>query len=118
MTLPLKRAIILRALQIISARTRRARETEAVDKDGKPCDPCAPEAVRFCAVGALIKAAYEITGQHERAHALGWKIAGQIAEHAALSAGEDEPAYAITVLSDTRGQKAVITLFTQYLHRP
>jgi|GEM_PF-3177735 len=117
MTHPLEHAITTRAIQIISTRALRARETEAVDQSGRPCDPCAPEAVRFCAVGALIRAAFELTRAHERSHTLGWEIASKIAHHAGLTAGEDDPAYAITVLSDDRGQKAVLDTFGRYIAR-
>ena len=64
--------LVLKGARIIIAdRRRRLRGLEAVTADGWECDPCSSEAHRFCAVGALIHAAYELTGDHERAHSLG-----------------------------------------------
>ena len=39
---------------------------------------------RFCAVGALIRTTYMLTGDHEQAHRLGWKVAGLVATAANL----------------------------------
>ena len=73
MAQPLIDRVLLDARSIIADRRRRLRCTEAVTASGDICDACNPAAVRFCAVGALINAAFQITGKHEHAHRLGWK---------------------------------------------
>ena len=67
---------------------------------------------RFCAVGALIRAAYMMTGDQEQAHRLGWKVAGLIADAAKLrQVDEDEAGWSLAMLSDRRGQAAVLRAF-------
>ena len=84
MAQPLIDRVLTDARTIIADRQRRLRGLEAVTADGRECDPCGSEAHRFCAVGALIRAAYELTGDHEHAHSLGWQVAGMIADAAKL----------------------------------
>ena len=107
MAQPLIDRVLADARNIIADRKRRLRGCEAVTEDGNECDPCGDEARRFCAVGALIRAAYELTGDHERAHNLGWQVAGMIADAANLLPVEDG-AWSLAMLNDTRGQAAVL----------
>jgi hypothetical protein len=109
MAQPLIDQVLTDARTIIADRKRRLRACEAVTVDGDECDPCGAEAQRFCAVGALIRAAYELTGDHERAHSLGWQIAGMVADAANLLPVEDEElGWSLAMLNDTRGQAAVL----------
>ena len=71
--------VLADARTIIADRRRRLRCSEAITAQGVDCDACDPAAARFCAVGALINAAFRITGNHGQAHRLGWKVAGMIA---------------------------------------
>jgi len=62
-----------------------------------------------CAVGALIQTTYDLTGDHEQAHRLGWEIAGMIADAAVLRRVDGEDGgWALARVSDTRGQGAVL----------
>jgi hypothetical protein len=81
---PLIDRVLTDARTIIADRQRRLRGLEAVTADGSECDPCAAEARRFCAVGALIRAAFDFTGDHKYAHSVGWQVAGMIADAARL----------------------------------
>ena len=90
MAQPLIDQVLTDARTIITDRKRRLRACEAVTADGDECDPCSVQAQRFCAVGALIRAAFELTGNHERAHVTGWQVAGKIADAANLLPVEDE----------------------------
>jgi hypothetical protein len=57
------------------------------------------------AVGALIRAAYKVTGNREIAHRVGWQVAGQIAVVANLRrVDEDEPGWSLA-RSPTRAAK-------------
>ena len=112
MAKPLIDTVLLNALTIIADRRRRLRGAEAVTADGRECDACDDHARRFCAVGALIRAAYLSTGDQEQAHRLGWKVAGLIASAAQLPrVDEDEPGWSLAMLSDQRGQAAVLRAF-------
>jgi hypothetical protein len=89
---------------------RRLRCSEAITAQGLDCDACDPAATRFCAVGALINVAFRITGDHEQAHRLGWKVAGMIAVAVGLrpADADDDAGWRLARLSDTRGQAAVL----------
>ena len=90
---------------IIADRSRRLRGMEAATAEGLDCDACADDAQRFCAVGALIRAAYISTGDRGHAHRRGWHVAGLIATAANVRRfDEDEPGWSLTALSDQRGQ--------------
>ena len=79
---------------------------------GASAMPATDDAVRFCAIGALIRAAYMMTGDQEQAHRLGWQVAGLVAKAANLRrVDEDEPGWSLAVLSDRRGQAAVLRAF-------
>ena len=73
MAKPLTDTALLNARNIVADRRLRLRGAEAVTADGHECDACDDDAQRFCAVGALIRAAYMITGDREQAHRLGWQ---------------------------------------------
>jgi hypothetical protein len=109
MAQPLIDRVLIDARAIITDRSRRLRGFEAVTVDGTECDPCGTEARRFCAVGALIRSAYDLTGDHELAHSLGWQIAGMIADTAELRVVDGGDAgWALALVNDTRGQGAVL----------
>ena len=61
MAQPLFDRVLADARTIIADRRRRLRCSEAVTAQGGECDACDPAAARFCAVGALINAAYDAT---------------------------------------------------------
>jgi hypothetical protein len=109
MAQPLIDRVLHDARIIIADRRRRLRGAEAVIADGRECDACDDDAMRFCAVGALIHTAYMSTGNREQAHGLGWQVAGLIADAAKLRrVDEDEPGWSLAMLSDRRGQAAVL----------
>ena len=109
MAQPLIDNVLKDARIIIADRQRRLRGLEAVTADGRECDPCGSETRRVCAIGALIQATYELTGDREQAHRLGWDIAGMIADAAMLPRVDGEDGgWALARVSDTRGQGAVL----------
>ena len=56
--------------------------------------------------------AYMMTGDQEQAHRLGWQVAALVAEAANLRrVDDDEPGWSLAVLSDRRGQAAVLRAF-------
>ena len=84
MAKPFIDSVLLSARSIVADRRLRLLGAEAVTADGQECDACDDDAVRFCAIGALIRAAYVLTGDQEQAHRVGWKVAGLVATAANL----------------------------------
>ena len=112
MAKPLIDTVLFNARTTVADRRRRLRGAEAVTADGRECDACDDAAQRFCAIGALIRAAYLTTGDQEQAHRLGWKVASLIACAAKLrQIDEDEAGWSLAMLSDQRGQAAVLRAF-------
>ena len=74
MAQPLIDNVLKDARIIIADRQRRLRGLEAVTPDGRECDPCG-EAHRFRAVGALIRAAYDLGITSVRTPS-DWQVAG------------------------------------------
>ena len=53
-----------------------------------------------------------MTGDQEQAHRVGWQVAGLVAKAAKLRrVDEDEPGWSLAMLSDHRGQAAVLRAF-------
>ena len=112
MAKPLIDTVLLNARTIVADRRLRLLGAEAVTADGRECDACDDDAPRFCAIGALIRSAYMMAGDREQAHRLGWKVASLVAKAANLRrVDEDEPGWSLAVLSDRRGQAAVLRAF-------
>jgi hypothetical protein len=78
----LQHQIISRALEIISDETKWTRGSMARLVDGKPCASLNPRAARFCAVGALNRAAGELLAGNGFYHAAE-------AEHEVLAANNE-----------------------------
>lgn len=114
MTKPLVEQVVANAKALMADRRKRARGLEAVNAAGDECDACAPEAFRFCAVGALVHSAFALTGDWERSHELGWSIAGMVERANGLQIGDDD-GYGLVKLSDDRGGKAVVAAFEVFL---
>ena len=84
MAKPLIDTVLLNARAIVADRRRRLRGAGAVTANGHECDACDSDALRFCAIGALIHEAYMMTGDQEQAHRVGWQVAGLVATAANL----------------------------------
>jgi hypothetical protein len=80
MAQPLVDLVLLNARTIVADRRLRLLGAEAVTAAGRECDACDDDAVRFCAIGALIRAAYVMTGDQDQAHRLGWQVAALVAQ--------------------------------------
>jgi hypothetical protein len=64
MSKPLTHHVVARAREIIANPDRWTFGQYAAFKNGKVAEPYYQRAYRFCAVGALNRAAYELTGEH------------------------------------------------------
>jgi hypothetical protein len=94
--------IITRALEIISEESRWTRGSLARLADSKPCASRNPRAVRFCAVGALNRAAGELLTCNGFHHAVE-------AEHEVLAANKE--LRGLPSINDVEGRDAVIAMF-------
>jgi hypothetical protein len=72
MSRPLHHQIVARAREIITDPERWTQCELAVRKDGRCAEPTAADAVAFCAVGALERAAHELSSD------VGSPIRGQV----------------------------------------
>jgi hypothetical protein len=102
MAKPLKFQIIERAKELIQDERRWCKGSLAVDASGRSIDPTSSEAIRRCALGALIAAAYQLTNNTL------W--AQELAENAL------KPLYGastVVLTNDHQGHAAVLTLFDE-----
>jgi hypothetical protein len=68
MAKPLKFLIVERAKALIQDERHWCRGSLAIDASGDSADPTSKEAVRRCALGALVAAAYQLTNDRVRAY--------------------------------------------------
>jgi hypothetical protein len=102
MAKPLQHRIIARALEIISDESKWTRGSLARLADGTACACLDPRAVRFCAVGALNRAAGELIADNGFYHATE-------AEQAVLEANSE--LHGLPCINDTDGRAVVIAMF-------
>ena len=108
MAKPIQQQIILRALEIVSDESRWTAATLARDQHGRSCPVQAPEAVRFCAVGALARAAFELLGDSAN-HSLVAHIENTVLPQTTIRAS-------LSRTSTTNGDaKTIIELFKKAL---
>jgi hypothetical protein len=103
MSKPLQHQIIARALEIVSDETKWTRGSMARTADGKACASLDPLAVRFCAVGALFRAAGELLGKDGFAQV----VEAENFVLAANNLGND----GVPRINDVLGRAAIIELF-------
>jgi hypothetical protein len=104
MARPLKLQIVERARALIAEEQHWCRRHLALDASGVGVFPTSAAAVKRCALGAVIAAAYQLTNDFDAAHYLG---------HEAL-----RPRYGPNTLiyvNDARGHAAVLALFDEVI---
>jgi hypothetical protein len=102
MAKPLQHQIIARALEIISDESKWTRGSMARMADGTACACLDPLAVRFCAVGALYRAAGELLAGNGFDRALE-------AEHLVLEANTE--LHGLPSINDVEGRETIIAMF-------
>jgi hypothetical protein len=102
MAKPLKFQIIQTAKELIQNERHWCRGYLAIDDYGLPVDPTGTEAVKRCALGALIAAAYQLTNDKVRAHQLALNALRPLR-------GSNR----IALINDHRGHAAVLALFDE-----
>jgi hypothetical protein len=84
MSKSLVRQVVEGARVLVGARPTWTRHTLALTRNNRECDPTDAKAARFCAYGALVRSAYDLTGDAKQAR----QLAGRAAM---LITGRDNP---------------------------
>jgi hypothetical protein len=116
MAKPLHKHVLERARELVAGRGTWTRFTLALTANNRTCKPTDAGAVRFCAYGALVRAAYELTPDADRAE----ELAGRAAVWVTSKPNQDEAYEAIFCLNDgppRSSRKAVLRLFDASLAR-
>ena len=107
--------IVARAREIISDPNRWTQDELALSKNGESALPADADAYRFCAVGALQRAAHELCGGHRLATTLAHTIQDAI-ERCAKTLRNPNLEFSLENLNDEHGgHAAVLQLFDDYL---
>jgi hypothetical protein len=102
MAKPLKFQIIERAKELIQDERHWCRGYLAIDASGASADPTSTDAVRRCALGALIAAAYQLTNSKE-----------QSCELATTALRPLYGSNTVVLVNDHKGYAAVLALFDE-----
>jgi hypothetical protein len=105
----LQRQIIAGALALIANEANWTRGSLARTRDGTRCGWCDPDAARYCALGALGRAAAELTADYQQSHFFAMKAAREV-----LSAN-NLAGYCLPSVNDVRGHAAIVVLFKKAL---
>jgi len=101
---PLKIQIVELARALIADEQHWCLHHLALNKNGIVVGPMSPRAVRWCALGAAIAAAYQLTHDFDTAHKLGHEALAPI--------GDPIP---VMHINDTRGHSAALALFDEVI---
>ena len=104
MSRPLKFQIVERARELIADEQHWCRRHLALDANGVVVSPTSARAVKLCALGAVVAAAYQLTKDFDAAHQLAQEVLGAHYRAATLMH-----------VNDTRGHQAVIALFDEVI---
>jgi hypothetical protein len=110
MSLPLQHQIISRALVLIEDEANWTRIYVARAADGKPCACMDKSAVRFCAIGALARAANELI---EASGEVG--IAKAFAAEKFILKANNRPYDTLPCINDSEGHAVIVGMFKQAL---
>ena len=102
MAKPLKVQIIERAKALIQDQSQWCKGYLAVDADGNSADPTGSEAVKRCALGALLAAAYQLTNNQEKSCELATNALRPLC-------GSNK----VVLVNDCRGHAAILALFDE-----
>ena len=115
MSKPLHLQVVSRAREIIGDPKRWTKDERAVFENGTSAHPTDTGAHRFCAVGALQRAAHELSGGSEPTTALAHHIQDTI-ESFAKTQRDPSREFSLENLNDDKdGYAAVLKLFDDYL---
>jgi hypothetical protein len=116
MAKPIFTQLIERARALVAVRSNWTRYTLALTRNNRDCEPTDAKAARFCAYGALVRAAYDLTGSADQAR----RLAGQAAMWITGRQTPEEAYEEIYTLNDgppVSSRKAILSLFDESLAR-
>jgi hypothetical protein len=115
MSKPLLFQVVERARMLVANRGTWTNHALARSFNSEACDPTDARAVRYCAFGALVRAAYDLTGDKNQAQ----KLAGHAAARMTGVRNADRAYREVYVINDgasrTAARKAVLDLFDKVL---
>lgn len=104
------------ARALVEVRSTWTRNYLALTRNNRDCDPTDPRAVRFCAYGALVRSAYDLTGDEGRANMLAGNVAMSLTgRDTAQEAFED--IYTVNDGPAVPSRRAILDLFDRALGR-
>jgi hypothetical protein len=116
MAKPIFRHVIEGARAYVAGRGTWTRYTLAATSRGRECEPTDEKAKKFCAYGALVRAAYDLTGNPVEARRLAgraaMRITGSSTPHEAF-----EEIYSVNDGQPDASRKAILQLFDDGLAR-
>ena len=116
MSKSLVRHVVEGARLLVGARPTWTRHTLALTRNNRECDPTDSRAARFCAYGALVRSAYDLTGDAKQARDLAGRaamtITGRDNAHEAF-----EDIYTINDGPPVSSRNAIMRLFDKSLAR-
>jgi hypothetical protein len=101
---PLKIQIVELARGLIADEEHWCQRHLALNKYGTAVSPMSPHAVKWCGLGAVIAAAYQLTHDFDAAHKLGHAVVTPIGSSIELMG-----------INDTKGHSAVLSLFDKLI---
>ena len=104
MSKPLKIQIVERARVLIADEEHWCRRHFAEDANGFPVSATSASAIKWCGLGAMIAAAYQLTHDFDTAHKLGHEVLAPIGGLVTLMH-----------VNDTRGHSAALALFDRVI---
>ncbi len=107
MTQTLQKKILARALALISEKQRWTTGSMARKSDGSNCHWGHPQAYKYCAMGAIARAAADVLGPDYRA-----AIINRVASYLLVVTGRPE---GLGFINDREGHAAVVEMFEKAL---
>jgi hypothetical protein len=101
---PLKVQIVELARALIADEQHWCRRHFGEDAHGLPVSPTSPSAIKWCGLGAVIAAAYQLTHNPDAAYQIGYQALRPHCGSATL-----------IHVNDTRGHAAVLALFNEVM---
>jgi hypothetical protein len=107
----LQRQIVSRARAIIADEVNWTSKALARDSSGRLCEWDDARATKFCALGALVRAASEMIADDYVAHSFAMEAARQVLEASSLTGA------CLPMLNDSEGHGSVVAMFDRALDR-
>ena len=108
MTATAQKQVLMNARALISSHAHWTRSKLACTADGRRVEPHDPSAAKWCAMGAILRAAYDLVGDGEEARRIGDEIDKRICPTLWRLGG-------LPAINDVRGHAAVLAVFDKGL---